>query len=73
MGGTQVEVGVDSLRWGSGSGGTRHRWQSALVHQLELGARVPRQRRLASTDEHGRDEQVTLIDQPAICSNTIRQ
>jgi hypothetical protein len=40
--------------------------EPALVHQLELGAHVPRQRRLASTDDHGTDEQVILIDQVAL-------
>jgi hypothetical protein len=36
--------------------------EPALVNQLELGARVPRQRRLASTDDYGTDEQVAFID-----------
>jgi hypothetical protein len=51
--GTQVEVGVD--RSGGVAVAEVHdtAGKSALVHQLELGARVPRQRRLASADEHG--------------------
>jgi hypothetical protein len=38
--------------------------ESALVEELELGARVGRQCRLEPTEHNGPDEQVALINQP---------
>lgn len=37
---------------------------SALIEELEVGARVDRQRRLAPTDDYGPDEQLALVNQP---------
>ena len=39
--------------------------ESALIEELEVGARVGRQRRLAPTDDHGPDEQLALSTSPA--------
>jgi hypothetical protein len=39
-------------------------WASAGVRSSATA--VPRQRRLASTEDHGTDERVTLIDQAAV-------
>ena len=38
--------------------------ETALVEELEVGARVARKRRLARAEEHRMDEQLTLIDEP---------
>ena len=40
--------------------------ESALVEELEVGAHVGRQRRLAPADDHGPDEQLALVDQPGL-------
>src|SRR3954468_353565 len=40
--------------------------EPALVEELEIGAHVGRQCRLASTEQHGPDEQGTLIHQPSV-------
>src|SRR5579862_1474888 len=40
--------------------------ESALVEELQLGARVGRQCRIAPTEENGPDEQVKLVDQPGL-------
>ena len=42
--------------------------ESALVEELELGAHVGRQRRLAPTGDDGPDEQLALIHQPGLHS-----
>jgi hypothetical protein len=39
---------------------------SALINELEVGARVRRQRRLAPTDDRGPDEQLVLVNQPGL-------
>ena len=40
--------------------------EAALVEELELGARVGRQRRLAPTEDDGPDEQVELVNEPRV-------
>ena len=45
--------------------------ESALVEELELGARVGRQRRLAPTEDDGPDEQVALVNQPGLESDLV--
>src|SRR5437660_8261429 len=40
--------------------------ESALVEELELGARVGRQRGLAPTEDDGPDEQLALVNQPGL-------
>jgi hypothetical protein len=40
--------------------------ESALIEELEVGARVGRQRRLAATDDHGPHEQLALVNQAGL-------
>ena len=40
--------------------------ESALIAELEVGARVGRQRRLAATDDHGPHEQLALVNQAGL-------
>jgi hypothetical protein len=41
-------------------------FESALVEELQVAAIASRQRGLASTDDHGPDEEPALVNQPGL-------
>jgi hypothetical protein len=40
--------------------------ESVLIEELELGARIGWQRRVASAENHGPDEQLALVETPGL-------